>query len=131
MMIRNSAVRRYFREVNHLLPNSARYKKRMIHRIEDRLTEIASGHAELDYDLLVEQLGAPSQIAAACLDEMSPQEVVRQLRIRKRIFVLIAGAVLTALLMWGITVERAYQDFMDSVNGYYVETITSGKAKQG
>lgn len=117
----NEAVfRRYCRQIRSLLPCSLKDKHRILREIRERLADYREQNPEADAAAVLSYFGAPEVIAAAYIDQMGTAELLKKLRIRRRILTIaltLAGVILVTWLgtvAWAIIVE------LISVNGYIV-----------
>lgn len=118
-MDRNSrAVRRYLREIRGWLPCSGKMRRVILERIENTVLEYLIENPETSYEELTEQFGVPQQIAASYVEEMGTNELLRDLRIRRRIIGTIAAAAIAVVVLWAGLVAASYVDHVKDVNGY-------------
>lgn len=118
-MDRNSrAVRRYLREIRGWLPCSGKMRRVILERIENTVLEYLIENPETFYEELTEQFGVPQQIAASYVEEMGTNELLRDLRIRRRIIGTIAAAAIAVVVLWAGLVAASYVDHVKDVNGY-------------
>ena len=101
----NSDLNRYCREVKTWLPCSGAEKKRIINRISDQVTRFLEETPNADYAQIEARFGTPQQIAAAAVDEMGTCELLRDLRIRKRLVSIIAAGLAVIALAWCVFVS--------------------------
>lgn len=120
MVKHNMAMHRYLRGIQGWLPCSRRLKRRILERIQKRVREYLAGNPGASYKELTERFGTPQQIAAAYVAEMGTDELLRDLRIRRRIIGIIAASAIAVVILWAGTVTAAYLDHVNNVNGYLV-----------
>lgn len=65
--------------------------------------------------------GAPEAIAAAYVDELGTDTLLRDLRVRRKIVSIIAGVMAAALALWMGVVGWAIARELKSSNGHFVE----------
>lgn len=75
---------------------------------------------EASYEDLTERFGVPQQIAATYVEEMGTNELLRDLRIRRRIVRAVTAAALSVVILWAGLVIASYVDHRRDVNGYLV-----------
>lgn len=114
------AVRRYLREIRGWLPCSGRMKRGILERIENTIREYLTENPDVSYVGLTERFGMPQQIAATYVEEMGTDELLRDLRIRRRIVRTVAAAMLSVVILWAGLVAASYVDHRKNVNGYLV-----------
>ena len=79
----------------------------------------SAGYTEIE-----EKFGTPQQITAAYLDEIDHRVLAKELLLKNRIVKIVAAALITALLMFGITLGIVVYEDYDSDHGYIKPTIT-------
>lgn len=75
---------------------------------------------------LHQRFGTPQQIAAAYVDEMGATELLKDLRTRRRVVALVAGAVLVVIMIWLAAVGIALWDSFENSRG----SITEGEIEE-
>lgn len=114
------AVRRYLRETRGWLPCSGKLKREILKRIESTVREYVMDTPNVSYEGLTERFGVPQQIAATYVEEMGTDELLRDLRIRRRIVRAVTAAALAVVILWAGFIGAAYVDHRKDVNGYLV-----------
>lgn len=116
----NGARRRYLWEIRGWLPCSGKLKRGILKRIENTVLEYLIENPEASYEDLTERFGVPQQIAATYVEEMGTNELLRDLRIRRRIVRAVTVAALSVVILWAGLVIASYVDHRKDVNGYLV-----------
>ena len=116
----NSAVRRYLWQVHGWLPCSGKLKREILRRIGEPIAQFLSENPEASYEALAERFGSPRQIAATYVDEMGTDELLRDLRVRRRIVGMIAATAVAVVCLWAGLVTASYLDHVNGMNGYVV-----------
>lgn len=116
----NGARRRYLWEIRGWLPCSGKLKRGILDRIENTVLEYLIENPEASYEDLTERFGVPQQIAATYVEEMGTNELLRDLRIRRRIVRAVTAAALSVVILWAGLVIASYVDYRRDVNGYLV-----------
>lgn len=116
----NGARRRYLWEIRGWLPCSGKLKRGILDRIENTVLEYLIENPEASYEDLTERFGVPQQIAATYVEEMGTNELLRDLRIRRRIVRAVTAAALSVVILWAGLVIASYVDHRRDVNGYLV-----------
>ena len=119
MRINNRHARKYCWCVRGFLPCSVKQRRLILGEIKSNLSAYLEENPSASFEEIESRFGAPRQIAVAYVEEMGTEELLKQLRIRKRIFAVISAAVVLALLIWGSMVTAVYIDFLQIDNGYY------------
>lgn len=112
------AVRRYLREIRGWLPCSGKLKRGILERIEHTIQEYLAENQNASYEELTERFGMPQQIAASYVEEMGTDELLRDLRIRRKIMKIVAATAAVAFILWAGYLTIALIDVHENVNGY-------------
>lgn len=123
MRMRNRAARRYLREVRSWLPCSRKLKRGILEKIGGTISEYLAEKPGADYDKLLTRFGTPQQIAASYVDEMETGELLRDLRIRRKIVGILTAVAATVVILWLGVVSIALIGHNEQMNGHIVSTI--------
>lgn len=113
----NRAARRYCRSVRSWLP-SGKMRRTIMAQIKDTVNEFVQHDPDADYEAIQAQLGSPQEIATAFVENMGATEVLRGLRVRRRVLTAVLVAVLVILVSWTCLVAKATIREETSVNGH-------------
>ena len=113
----NRAARRYCRSVRSWLP-SGKMRRTIMAQIKDTVNEFVQQHPDADDEAIQAQLGSPQEIATACVENMGAAEVLKGLRVRRRILTAVLAALFIILLSWTCLVARATIRENAHANGY-------------
>ena len=120
-------IRRYCRRIRSWLPCPGKLKNMILGDIRENVQAFAEENSDADMAALYAHFGAPQQIAASYVADLDMPRLLRDLRLRKRIFtavmVLVSAALITALLMWGWGIRQSILETRNESNGYFVEEI--------
>ena len=119
----SAALRRYYRSIRDWLPCKGQQKRRILAEIRSSVASYLENHPEADFSQLEAHFGTPQQIASGYVEDLNTEETLRALRIRRKVFTVIAAGVLAALLIWGGAVAWAIIDENISDNGYLIEEL--------
>lgn len=86
-------------------------------QIRDNLLQFMADAPLADYETIVDHFGTPMQIASAYLDEMDTAELMKSLRIKRRIFGMISISVVLGLVICSITAGFVYVKGAKAVTG--------------
>jgi len=123
MVMRNAQVRRYLWEIRDFLPCSSKEKREILNKIKGIIATAALETPEMTYKILVDRFGTPQQIAASYVDEMDTSELLRKLRIKKKIIAVVCATAAIILAIWVGVVVTATQKHYGEMNGYFEEYI--------
>lgn len=102
-------LKNYFREIEQQLPGGCK-KNKILRDLRLSVDNFLQENPDATLGAVVEHFGTPQQIADAYTEELPAHELQKQLKIKKWIIGIIAGAVACALIMWGIAVGIALID---------------------
>ena len=103
-MIHNRSIKKYLRRVRSMLPCSRKMKKRSMEQIRKEVTLFLTDHPEADYNAVISHFGEPETIAAAYVESMGTAEILRKLRIRRRIVSAVAIVLAFVVITWAMVV---------------------------
>lgn len=90
----------YYNKIRMQLLCSGRMKKRILSGLKEQIASYLEEEPNADMEMLQNHFGTPQQIAAASLEEMPAPEVLRKIRLRKKLIVIIGIVLLAAILIW-------------------------------
>ncbi len=122
--LENKYARRYLRRVRALLPCSRREKKPITLSLSESLADFLEEQPEADYAAIQERFGNPETVAAMCIAETPMPRVLKEIRIRSRVWRLAVAVALLILLSWaGYVLYTQHSIESEVYNGHYVDTI--------
>ena len=116
-----NALKEYYRSIQKLLPCSLCQKRKLMQDIRCSVDSFLQEHPDATFETVSAHFGTPQQIAESYIEEMSPQELQQQAKVKKRIVGIIAAAAACALLIWGIAVGIALVNEFASADGYHIQ----------
>lgn len=123
MTMGNRAAERYFQQVKSWIPCAGKMKKDVLTQIWDEIGGYLEENPDAGEADLRQRFGTPQQIAVAYVGEVDGSELLRNLRLRRRIARIVAGAAIAATLMWAVAVTFALVKYDNAANGYWGEEI--------
>lgn len=112
---------RYYREVRSWLPCSRKLKESIMSQLQENVRDYLEEHPDADAAQIQAHFGTPETIAAAYVDEMGTDVLLRDLRIRRKIVSLTAGTMAAILALWMGVVGWAIVREIKNSNAYFVE----------
>lgn len=119
---KSSAMRRYVRQVRSLLPCPAKQKRMIVEDIWENAAVFLQEHPAADYSQIEAHFGTPEQLAVSYVKDMDTKKLLRELRLKRRIYVLIASAAITVILLFAVTFLFCVADHYATNRGYHVIT---------
>lgn len=98
----------------------------MEHSIRDYVSE----GADISYEQLKSRFGEPKQIASTYVMEMEAEEIIDNIRCRKKIVNIILVIASIIALIYGVFIARVYASYERDANGYAVVEIIEVERKQ-
>lgn len=127
MKTNNSLARRYCRKIRSWLPCPVKLKRIILTDIFENVQVFLEENPDADMHKLYAQFGSPQQMAASYVSDLDMPKLLRDLRLRKRIFTAVVTAVtaalIAALLLWGWGIEQSIIETRNESDGYFVEGI--------
>lgn len=123
MTANDRELRRYYRAIRSWLPCTRKLKKQIIWQIQSRVQDYLTQNPDTDITGLQAEFGTPQAIAAAYVENSDTEEILRGLRVRRRIAAIVMTAVMIVLLSWAALIAFEIVEFQDTVHGKIVVTI--------
>ena len=117
------ALKRYYKAVRGWLPCSQKLKKQILAQIQDSVENYLEQNPEADPTQLQAYFGDPQTIAAAYVENTGTAEILKGLRIRRRVVTAVTAALVIALVLWGSVVTWAAMKTHRNINGYGIQRI--------
>ena len=107
----NFAVVRYLYQVRNSLPCSGKAKREIMKQVRQNVLTYVNENPDTDWDTLTQRIGAPRDIAMACLDEKETQQLLTSLRSRRKwILAACAMAVILLCMLFGDAVCQTFRN---------------------
>lgn len=111
------ALERYYKEISSWLPCSRKLKKQIIGQIQRCVEEYLEHNPDADITQLKNHFGDPQTIAATYVENTGTAEILKHLRIRKRIVRIVATVMAFILIMWASIVTWVAIEANEEVHG--------------
>lgn len=119
----NNKLDQYVREVNRLLPCSAKEKKRCIAELEADAYAYLEQNPDASLEELYEAVGSPHAIAQAFMAHLGPEQLSHRMSIKRKIVIgVISIAAILAIVVGSLVAVTAYKRH-NFYNGYFVDTV--------
>lgn len=112
-------LRSYYRRIRSFLPCSYKQKKQLITGIRQNVALYLEENPEADIRAIQGHFGTPDQIAAACLEEISLPELLRRLRIKRKILAIIGITATLCVVTYSTVMAILAKESASAINGYY------------
>lgn len=110
----------YYRKISRCLPIKKAQRQQTMEQIRLSVKDYLAAHPEADMAAVTAHFGAPQEIAASYIENMTPEEILKKMRFRKTVLTILCAAAATALLLWGVVVGTALINEITSSGGYGV-----------
>ena len=117
MMKNSKALKRYYRQIRSWLPVSIRQKKQIIRDLRSSIDAFLDAHPQADLQEIQAHFGTPSVIAAAYVDNTDTATLLRDLRVRRRIFAAVIAGVLIFLFVATTVITWEIVEYSAELNG--------------
>ena len=122
MTANDPELRRYFRQIGGWLPCTRKMKRKIMGQIEDRVREFLEHNPDANLARLQAEFGDPHTIAAAYVENTGTVEILRSLRVRRRIVTIVDVTAVAILLAWVAVVTWGIVDFSDTTDAPHIES---------
>ena len=114
---------RYYRQIHSWLPCTWRQKNRFIRELSGNIQAFLEQTPNADMETIQERFGTPQQIASAYVDETDTPQLLKSLRIRRRIVGVVLTVAIAVLILYTIVLICELYIFHDTFGGCFVEEI--------
>lgn len=121
----NADVQRYLREIKEDIPCAGKRKRDILRKIDETIGSYLEENPDARYGDMTARLGTPKQIVTSCLEEMDTGELIKRLKIKRKIVGIVAAAAIAVVALWAITVSVIYIENRKDGDGYFVEYISN------
>lgn len=111
----------YYREIRSWLPCSRKQKEQILGRFRDSVQAYLDENPGADFEQIRSHFGTPEQIAGTYVEELGTAELLRSLRVRRRVLTIIAATAAFVLVSWLCSVGWAIAKEITYVNGHVVD----------
>lgn len=119
----NADVQRYLREIKADIPCAGKRKRDILNRINEIIGGYLEENTDPGYDELTARFGTPKQIVTSCLEEMDAGELIKRLKIKRKIVGIVAAAAAAVVVLWAVVVSIAYINHKEDGDGYMTDRI--------
>lgn len=120
---RDAALKQYYRSIRGELPCSWGQRSRILRQIRENVDNYLEENPDADFAAIEAHFGNAQAIASSYIDAQDAPELLRKMRIKKRVIAIVAGAMAVVLLIWGVAVVWAMVEAKGSYDGGAQEVI--------
>ena len=121
--------KKYCRQVRQLLPCSGRVKRSIAAQLENRLANYLAENPDADYEQIKLHFGAPETVAASYIESTGTAEILKSLRIRKRIVRIIVMVAVFMLVTWSALITWELIRANETLGGHMEVFLTEGEVE--
>ncbi len=114
-------LRRYYRSIRKWLPCGQKQKKQIMEQIQSDVQVYCEQNPTADFAQMQATFGEPQTIAAAYVENMDTAQLLKSLRIRKRIVTIVTITVAAILLTWAAIVTWSAHTAHTEIHGTRIE----------
>lgn len=126
-----NALSGYYREIRSWLPCSRKQKDQILERFRDSVQSYWEENPTADFAQIRAHFGTPEQIAGAYVEELGTAELLRSLRVRRRILITVTSIAMAVLLIWMAAVGWAMKQLNDNSKGQIIDEIGQITSTEG
>jgi hypothetical protein len=124
MGMNDRQLRRYLRQIRSMLPCGGKRRRELMDNVRSGVTRYLEEHPDATAEQVMAYFGAPEAIAASYVESAGTAEILRAVRIRRKITAMVAVVLLVILLSWAAVVTWAVIDAYRDVRGDILVTTT-------
>ena len=124
MGMNDRQLRRYLRQIRSMLPCGGKRRRELMDNVRSGATRYLEEHPDATAEQVMAYFGAPEAIAASYVESAGTAEILRSVRIRRKITAMVAVVLLVILLSWAVVVTWAVIDAYRDVRGDILVTTT-------
>lgn len=124
MGMNDRQLRRYLRQIRSMLPCGGKRRRELMDNVRSGVTRYLEEHPDATAEQVMAYFGAPEAIAASYVESAGTAEILRSVRIRRKITAMVAVVLLVILLSWAAVVTWAVIDAYRDVRGDILVTTT-------
>ena len=124
MGMNDRQLRRYLRQIRSMLPCGGKRRRELMDNVRSGATRYLEEHPDATAEQVMAYFGAPEAIAASYVESAGTAEILRAVRIRRKITAMVAVVLLVILLSWVAVVTWAVIDAYRDVRGDILVTTT-------
>lgn len=91
--------------------------------MEDSVRAYATENPRLTYAAIVARFGEPRAVAESCVEEMETAELVKNLRVRRKVVCIVVATAVAIVILWVGVVASALAEHFISVGGHIEHRI--------
>ena len=117
------ALKRYIRSINRALPCHGKMKRHIISQIRNSIEDYIQADPEADFAAVQAHFGTKQEIVAGYVAYEDTSVLMQKISIKKKVLMIVAGAVAIALLVWAGVVTKAAIELNTKTERYIQVTL--------
>ena len=110
----------YYRKISRCLPIKKAQRQQTMEQIRLSVKDYLAAHPEADMAAVTAHFGAPQEIAASYIENMTPEEILKKMRFRKTVLIAVVTVLTAAFLLWVAVVGSALANELNQDGGFIV-----------
>lgn len=127
----DAALKRYYRSIRKDLPCSYKMKKRVMQQIQESVDLFLEQNPDADFEAVQSHFGEPQTIALSYIEDQDAPELLRKMRIKKKLIAIVAGVMALILTIWLVALVWAVVDTKETNDGHINDTIIINNREKG
>lgn len=125
----NTISKEYTKQIKALFPVNGKPEKKYVNALVQQVEEICEEESITSIEQLYEKFGKPEDIVREYFSRMDTEEVVQRIKKTHFLKFLITAIIIAAIAVSvyaatsTILYQKAYQEALDNMNGYWVDEI--------
>lgn len=96
----DAALKRYYRSIRKDLPCSYKMKTRIMQQIQESVDLFLEQNPDADFEAVKAHFGDPQTIALSYIEDQDAPELLRKMRVKRKVLAIVAGAMALILVAW-------------------------------
>lgn len=96
----DTALKRYYRSIRKDLPCSYKMKKRIMQQIQESVGLFLEQKPNTDFAVVQLHFGEPQTIALSYIEDQDVPELLRKMRVKRKVIAIVAGTMALVLALW-------------------------------
>ena len=119
----DTALEQYYRSIRKDLPCSYKMKKRIMQQIQESVGLFLEQNPDADFEVVQAHFGEPQTIALSYIEDQDAPELLRKMRIKKKVLAIVAGVMALILTIWVAAIVWAIVDTNKTNDGQIITTV--------
>lgn len=119
----DAALKRYYRSIRKNLPCSYKMKKTIMQQIQESVGLFLEQNPDADFDAIQLHFGEPRTIALSYIEDQDAPELLRKMRVKRKVIAIVAGTMALILALWLAVVVWGIVDAEQTTGGHIIVDV--------